>query len=168
MELMLRHGLKVSSAAERKMQELQSHYDDTSEGPRKKKFSRAYLTKIFYKNDTIFTVKKYVIKLKVILNVLGKYGFPLYEKHMVNHRLDHIMSPNTELKTEVNICRSSHFSTFFKAYNYLYTVVARLYPSANPSSERFRKRSIYAAGRGDHGDGRGGRLSGRGRGRGRG
>ena len=87
---------------------------------------------------------------------------------MVNHLLDYIMSPNTELKTEVNICRSSQSSTFFKASTYLSTVVARLYPSANPSSGRFRKRSIYAAGCGDHGSGRGGRFNGICRGRVRG
>ena len=46
-------------------------------------------------------------------------------------------------------------------------MVARLYPSSNPSSGRFRNFIIYAAGRGDRGGGRGGRLNGRGCGRGR-
>ena len=85
---------------------------------------------------------------------------------MVEHLLDHIMSPNTELKTEVNICRSSHLSTFLKASNYLFTVVVRLYPSANTSSGRFRKRSIYASGRGCRGGGRGGGFNDKGCGRG--
>ena len=76
------------------------------------------------------------------------------------------MSPNIELKTEVNNFRSSHSSTFVKASTYLSTVVARLYPSANPSSGCFRKRSIYAAGRGDRGGRRGGFFNGRGCGRG--
>ena len=97
--------------------------------------------------------------------MLEKYGVPLYKEQMVEHLLDHIMSPNTELKTEVNICRSSHQSTFVKAYTYLSTLVSRLYPSANPSSGRFRKRSIYTYGRGDRGGGRGVRSNGRGRGR---
>ena len=101
-------------------------------------------------------------------NVLGKYGVPLYEEHMVEHILDQIMSPNTELKTEVKICKSSHSSTFVKSSTYLSTVVARLYPSANPSSGRLRKRSIYAAGRGDRGGKRGGSLNVRGHYRGRG
>ena len=47
-------------------------------------------------------------------------------------------------------------------------MVSRLYPPANPSSGRSRKRSIYAAGRGDRGSGRDGHLIVRGRGRGRG
>ena len=51
---------------------------------------------------------------------------------------------------------------------YLSTVVSRIYPSANPSLCRFIKRSIYAAGCGDHGGGRGGHFNGRGCGRGRG
>ena len=100
--------------------------------------------------------------------MLGKYGVPLYEDQMVKHLLDQIMSPNKELKTEVNICRSSQLSKFFKASTYLSTVIARLYPSANPSSGCFRKRSIYAVVRGDRGRGRGGSFSGRCRGRGRG
>ena len=78
------------------------------------------------------------------------------------------MSPNTELKTEVKIYRSPYSSTFVKASTYLYTVVLRLYLSANPSSGRSRKRNIYAAGRGDRGGGRGGRFNVRGRGRGSG
>ena len=44
------------------------------------------------------------------------------------------------MNTEVNICRSSQSSTFVKASTYLYTLVARLYQSANPLSGRFRKR----------------------------
>ena len=47
-------------------------------------------------------------------------------------------------------------------------MVARIYPSANPSSGRFRNLSIYAAGRGEHGNGRGGHFNGRGCVRGRG
>ena len=100
--------------------------------------------------------------------MLEKYGVPLYKEQMLEHLIDQIMSPNTYLKTEVNICRSSHSSTCFKASTYLSTVVAILYPSAKPSSGRFRKRSIYAAGRGDGGSGIGGRFNsivcGRGRG----
>ena len=80
---------------------------------------------------------------------------------MVKHLLDQIMSPNTELKKEVNICRSSHSSTFFKASTYLSKVVARLYPPSNPSSGRSRKRSIYAADSGDRGGRRGGSFNGR-------
>ena len=45
-------------------------------------------------------------------------------------------------------------------------MVARLYPSDNPSSGCFRKRSIYAASHGDHGSRRGGSFNGQGRGRG--
>ena len=77
------------------MQELQSHYDGTSEGARRKQVSRADLKNIFYKNETTFTFYKYVTKLKGIFNVLEKYGVPLYEEQMVEHLLDQIMSPNT-------------------------------------------------------------------------
>ena len=41
-------------------------------------------------------------------------------------------------------------------------MVTRIYPSTNPSSGRFRKRSIYAAGREYCGSGRGGSFNGRG------
>ena len=150
------------------MQELQPHYNGTSEGARMKQVDRADLNKILYKNETTFKFEKYVTKFKGISNVLEKYGVPLYKDHMVEHLLDQIMSPNTELKTEVNICRSSQLSIFFKASNYLSTVVARIYPSANPSSFCFIKRSIYATGRGDSGGGRGGRFNGIVCGRGRG
>ena len=85
------------------MQELQAHYDSTSEGAQRKQVFRADLKKIFYKNETTSTFEKYVTNLKGIFNVMEKYGLPLYKKGMVKHLLDHIMSPNTELKTKFNI-----------------------------------------------------------------
>ena len=89
-------GLKCGRKA---MRELQYHYDGTSEGERRKQAARADLKKTFYKNETTFTFEKYVTKLKGIFNVLERYGVPLYKELMVNHLLDQIMSPNTELKT---------------------------------------------------------------------
>ena len=86
---------------------------------------------------------------------------------MLKHLLDHIMSSNTYLNTEVNICRSLHSYKFVKAYNYLYIVVVRLYPYANLSPGHFRKRSIFAAGRGYCGGRRGGCFNGRSHCRGR-
>ena len=47
-------------------------------------------------------------------------------------------------------------------------MVARIYPSDNPTSGRLRKSSIYAAVRGDRDDGRGGSFNGSGSGRGHG
>ena len=100
--------------------------------------------------------------------MLEKYGVTLYEGQVIDHLLYQIISPDTELKTEVNICRSSHSLTFFKSSTYLSTVIARLYLYAKPSSGRFKKRSIYDDGHGDCGDGRGESFNGRGRGRGHG
>ena len=68
-----------------------------------KQVSREYLKKTFYNNETTFTFEKYVTKLKGIFNVLGKHGDLLYEDQMVENILDQIMSPNTYLKTEVNV-----------------------------------------------------------------
>ena len=138
-------GLKCGRKA---MEELQAHYDGTPEGLRRKQVAREDLKNILYNNETNFTFEKYFTKLKGIFNVLGKYGVPLYEDQMVEYLLDQIMSPNTEFNTEVNICSSSHLSKFVKESIYLSTVIARLYPSDNPSSGRFRKRSIYSDGRG--------------------
>ena len=60
------------------MQELQAHYDGTSELAKRKQVARAYLNKIFYKNETTLKFEKCVTNLKEIFNVLKKYGFPLY------------------------------------------------------------------------------------------
>ena len=57
---------------------------------------------------------------------------------------------------------------FFKASKYLYTVVETIYPTTNSSPGGFRKRSIYAPGRGDRGSGRGICFNVQGRGRGHG
>ena len=97
-----------------------------------KQVARSDLKDILYNNETTFTLEKYVTKLKGIFNMLEKYGVTLYEEQMVKHLLNHIISLNTELKTELIICRSSHLSTFVKASTYLSTVIKKLYPSANP------------------------------------
>ena len=125
-----------------------------------KKVAKTELKKILYKNESTFTFDKYVTNLKKILNVLEKYGVTLYEEQMVENLIDQIMSPNTELKTEVNIFSSSHLPAFTKESTYLSTVVARFYPSSDPSSGRFGKRSIYDTGRGYHDRGRCGHFNG--------
>ena len=80
--------IKGHRCVKKVIQELQAHYDGTSENETREIFFRSDLKKIFYKNETT--------------------------------------SPNTELKTEVNIPRLSHLSTFVKASTYLSTVVAIL------------------------------------------
>ena len=87
------------------MQEPQSQSDGTSERAQRKQVSKANPKKTFYKNENTFTFEKYIKKLKGTFNVLEKYGVPIYREQMVDHLLDQIMSPNTELNTEVNICR---------------------------------------------------------------
>ena len=87
---------------------------------------------------------------------------------MVDHILEQIMSPKSEFKIEIKIYRSPHLSTFVKAYMNMYTLVARLYLSTNPSSDRFIKSGIYSTGCGDLRSRRGGRLNGQGHGRRRG
>ena len=69
----------------------------------------------------------------------GNYAFPLSEEKKVEPLMGNIASPKTELKTEVNIFRSPHSSSFFKAPTYVSTWVAKLYPSNNPFSGRLRK-----------------------------
>ena len=147
---------------------LQAHYDGESEGERRKQVARADLDKLHYRNESTFSFEKYVTKLKSCFNVLQKYNVPVYEEEKVQRLLDNINCPNQELKTEVSICRSSHSDTFDQAATYIATVVSRLFPNAQPSSNRYRSRrnvSAICGGRG--GRGRGGRGRG-GRGRGRG
>ena len=105
------------------MKYLQDHYYGTSEGAQRKKFARNNLKKIFYKNETPFKFEKFVANLKGMFNVLEEYGVPLYEEKMVEHLLDQIIQQNTDLNTDVNICRSSHSSKFFKASTQLSMVV---------------------------------------------
>ena len=87
--------IKGLKCGRKSMQKLHAHYEGTPEGARMKQVDRADLKKIFDKNETTFTFEKYVTKFKGIFNVLGKYGVPLYDEQMVEHLLDHIMSPNT-------------------------------------------------------------------------
>ena len=55
--------IKGLKCGRKSMQELQDHYDGTSEGARRKKVARAYLNKIFYNNETTFIFENYVKKL---------------------------------------------------------------------------------------------------------
>ena len=61
------------------MQELQVHYDGTSEGAQRNKVVREDQKRIFYKNDTTFTFEKYATKLKGFSNVLDEHGVTNYK-----------------------------------------------------------------------------------------
>ena len=89
--------IKCIKYGRKAMQELQAHYDGTSEEAWRKQVAIADLKNTLYKNEINFTFDKYVPKLNVILNVLEKYGVPLYKKNMVEHVLDQIISPNKNL-----------------------------------------------------------------------
>ena len=80
--------IKVLNCDRKAMQELQAHYDETSEGARRNKSDRSDLKRIFYKNETTLTFEKYVIKIKGIFNVLEKYGVPIYVEQMVENLLE--------------------------------------------------------------------------------
>ena len=83
-------GLKY---ARRATQELQDHYDEMPEGARSKHVDKADLRIFFYKNETTFTLEKYVTKLKGILNVLENYKVTIYKEQNVDYLLDQITSP---------------------------------------------------------------------------
>ena len=69
------------------MQDLQTHHDGISEGARHKQFASKYLKKIFYKNETKFTIENKVIKVKAMFNIIDKYGVTLYEEYKADHLL---------------------------------------------------------------------------------
>ena len=46
--------------------------------------------------------------MKQTYNFLNNCNFPLFEEDKVRQLMDNINSPNNDLKTEVNICRSGH------------------------------------------------------------
>lgn len=94
------------------MKALQSHYNGTAEGERRKAIARADFDSLFYNNKTTFPLEKYTIKIKECHEIYEKYGIPMHEEDKLHHFLDKINNPNSELKTEVKICRAHHFATF--------------------------------------------------------
>ena len=68
-------GLKY---ARKEMQDLQAHYHGMSEGEHIKQVERVDLKKIFNKNENIYTLEKYVTKIKGIFNMVEKYGVNIY------------------------------------------------------------------------------------------
>ena len=89
--------------------------------------------------------------MKECHTILEKYGVPMHEEDKVHHFLEKINCPNGEIKTEVNICRAHHSATFEDAVTYMSSAVARIFPNAQPSSGRYKKRgyrNISATGRG--------------------
>ena len=91
---------------------MQNHYDVKSEGERRKQVAKDDLMRLFYRNETTFSFKNYVTKMKQIFNMLENYNVPLYEEDKFRQLLDNINFPNNYLKTEVNICISSHSASF--------------------------------------------------------
>ena len=70
------------------------------------------LKRLFYRNETTFSFKKYLIKIKQTFKVMDHYTATLYEKDKVRHLLDDINFPNNNFKTEFNIFRSIHSDSF--------------------------------------------------------
>lgn len=157
--------MKGKKCGREDMMALQSHYDGKTEGERRKAVARADFDSLFYKNETAFPLERYTTKMKEYHNIFEKYGVPMHDEDKVHYFLDKINNPNAELKMEVNICRAHHSATFEDAVTYMSTAVSRIFPNAQPSSGRFKKRTfrqISQAGRGGRGgrggrDGRGGR-----------
>ena len=146
---------------------LHNSYDGKSEVERRKQVAKDNLTSLFYSNETTSSFKKYATKTKKTFNVLENYNVPLYEEDKVRQFLNKINSSKKYLKTEANICRSSHSASFETASTYLSIIISRLFPVTQPSSGRYgwiqQVNSSLRVGRG----GRGVRFTGRG-GRGRG
>ena len=53
------------------------------------------LKRLFYRNETTFSLDKYVTKMKQTFNVLDNYNVPLYEEDKVGQILDNINCPKT-------------------------------------------------------------------------
>ena len=51
------------------------------------------LRRLFYRNKTTFSFKKYITKMKQKMNVLDHYNVPLYEEDKVRQLLDNINFP---------------------------------------------------------------------------
>ena len=62
--------IKCIKCGRKAIQQLQAHYDGTSEGAQRKLVAKTDLKKIFYDNETTLTIETYVTKLKGIFNVL--------------------------------------------------------------------------------------------------
>ena len=94
-----------------------------------KHVSKENLKRVFYRNETTFSFKKYVTNMKQTFNVIENYNVPLYDEDKFRQLLDNINCTNNDLKTEVNICRSIHSSSFGTVSAYLSIVISRLFPS---------------------------------------
>ena len=62
--------IKCINCRRKVIQQLQAHYDGTSEGAQRNLVAKTDLKKIFYNNETTLTFETYVIKLKGFFNVL--------------------------------------------------------------------------------------------------
>ena len=110
---------------------LQNNYDGKSESELRKQVAKDNLERLFYRKETTFSFEKYITKTKQKFNLLENYNVPLYEEVKVRQLLDNINVPK-KIKTEVNICRSSHSSSSKTASTYLSTVISPLLPVIQP------------------------------------
>ena len=88
--------------------------------------------RLFDRNYINIYLEKYVTKTKQKFNVIENYKVPLYEEDKARQLLDNTNCPKNYLKTEVNICRSSHSASSKTSSTYLSTVISRLFPETHP------------------------------------
>lgn len=120
--------IKRAKCGRKAMQAMQSHYDGSAEGERRKLASKEAVKRLFYKHEYSFSFEKYCTMLMDHFNTMERYEQPLYEVEKVDMLLDQIINNHPRFLTEVQICRSSHAKTFEEAVTYLKTAVAKLFP----------------------------------------
>ena len=103
----------------------------------RRQVSKEDIKRLFYRNETTFSFKKYVTNMKQTFNVIENYNVPLYDEDKFRQLLDKINFLNNYYKTEVNICRFNHSDSFTLASTYLLTCISRLFPATQTLSGRY-------------------------------
>ena len=108
------------------MKALQVHYDGPDESKRRNEEARSKFKNIYYKHEGTFTFEKFLTNYYQTLQVLEKYGTPLYEEEKLRLLFSKSQNAHPEFKQEVVICRTL-CKTFASAVIHLKTVVARYF-----------------------------------------
>ena len=86
------------------MQALYLHYNRDAVIKRKIQAAKYELKKIHYHNESIFSFKKYVTRLKKSFNVLEKYSKEIEKENKVEYLLDNCHCNDYEFQNEVTVC----------------------------------------------------------------
>jgi hypothetical protein len=142
-------------------QRMERHYLGDDANARRAAQAKAQMDRLHYKNESVFPFERYVTILHECFEALDDNNQGLNDAHKVNKLLEGVQSTNPEVIALKTVIRATHPTDFNAASTHMAQQIAMIFPAANISEARVKRRvanvETGARGRGRFGNRNAGR-----------